>query len=227
MAQGISRKQLKQDDIAEAALDLGHWFERHAPTLLKAAAVLAALALTMYGWFWWRQRSVREAERLLAEGQRLYQSAAADPFTSSEELPTALERFEQAADRAGRAPTGLVARYYRAASLYRLGNYEEAAAGLEQLLPQAELAPTLAASAQLLLSSCYVEAGQGERAVALLRSAAETEGAPLGADLALLHLARVHENLGQADEARAAWRRILERFPESAAAGQARQALER
>jgi TolA-binding protein len=220
----ISRKELKKDEFVEAAFDLQHWLEHNWPTVVKIAVPILVAGLIVGAWFWHANRVQRQSQDLLGQGMHQYRQAEADGFVDMDRLGDSLDLFEQAAERAGGSTVGQVARYYRGVTLYRLSRVEEAIAALESVELGREDSPSLGA-AKALLADLLVESGKVEQAVAMLNELADQPETSYPPDLALLHLGRIQKAQGNIEEARQSWSRIVEEYPESAAAQQASRLL--
>lgn len=225
MARRTTRKQLlKEDEFVEKATDVGQWLEEHWLAAAKVAGGILLLAAIVAVWIWNGERNARQSRLTLSAGLSLFEQAPQDGNAGTETLDAALQRFEQAADK-GRGDTVRLARYYRAVTLHRLGRTEEALPLLEDLAAKAP-PDTLAGAAGAILADLYVEAGRTEDAVSLLEGLAVAEGSAYPPDQALFQLGRIHEAQGELERARAVWQRIVDEFPASGTAIEARQRLD-
>lgn len=223
--QKIHRKDLKHDEIMEAAFDFGHWVEHNWKRVAFGAGAVVVLALLVLAWVWAAQQSRLEAEGLLAAGQRSYEKAAQNNFSDDGDLADALLAFEDVAGRSSKSPASRAALYYKAVTLRRLGRLDEAIDSLEQLTAGKGNDPTLQASAEALLSNLYAQGGRAADAVALLTRIAEQDNPVLPAELALLRMGQIQQEDGDFEAARATWSRILAEYPQTAGAGEARRRL--
>ena len=221
----ISRKELKHDEIQEAAFDLGHWIERHwqsvALAVGGAAVVVAAVAI----FFWWSGNQRAEREARLAEAQRLYGVAAEAGFVNVDDVSAALYAFEDLAAKTGNTSVGRLARYYRAATLAHLHRDSEAIEVLEALTAGSGGSTTVRGQAELLLVMLYGRSGETQKATELLESAIDSPGA-LAPEQALIELGRIRFEQGDVEGAKQAWQRVVDDFPQTAAVSEARQLLD-
>jgi tetratricopeptide (TPR) repeat protein len=230
MAQKITRKSLKQDEFVEAAFDAGEWLERHWRKVAVAAAGVVAVVLAGFAWAAWGAHRRAEASRLLGEGFDLVReagSAAAAPGGSSRDrYAEAMDRFGQAARKAGRSPLREVAETYRGMVLLRRGDYAEASRVFEEVAGRTSN-PALAETATAALAEAAGAATDAERAERLWRQLGESKDGFFPADLALLKLGQLFRERGRTEEARKVLQDLVDRYPQGAAAGEARQVLQR
>ena len=226
MAQRMTRKQLlKQDDITETASDVTHWLAAHWQKVAAAAAALVFVAGIVGIWAWMGERSRKQATVAFDAGLVSFEEAERAGFANSPRMESALASFEQAADLAGDRKPGGVARFYQGTTLYRLGRTEEALPILVKLAEDEEDGSTLDGSVKSLLASAWAETGQTEQAVSLLEEVVTANDVGFPADQALMQLGRVQQNAERPELARAAWERIVNEYPQSPAAAEARRLL--
>lgn len=226
MAQRITRKQLlKQDDISEAAFDFSIWIEENWGTVLKwAGGVLLLVLAVVAGVLLVNSRRVAR-ETLLADAQTKFQKALASDFANDGDVSAALSGFDEVIAKSGETGTGQVALYLKAATLGKLDRMEEAIAAAEKVVAQTSGPATLLTSGELLLIDLYTRAGRARDAIARLSANLESTTPVIPTEQALLELGRIHQNQGDMAEARKAWKRLVDEFPGSRAAGEARNFL--
>jgi tetratricopeptide (TPR) repeat protein len=226
MAQRMTRKQLlKQDDLTEVAFDFGHWLEQHWMKVLKWAGGVALVGLAVLAGVLLVNSRKTARETLLASAQRQFQDAQAADFANSEDLSGALSGFEQVIAKAGNSEAGQVAQYFKVASLRKLGRNDEAIAAAEELTGKTSLPATLQISSELLLVDLYIEAGRAQDAIARLSASLESTTPVVPTEQALVKIGRIHKEQGDLEAAHAAWKRVVDEFPGSRAATDARQLL--
>lgn len=226
MAHRVTRKQLlKTDEVAEAAADAGHWFEEHWRMVAVGAGVVVVIVAAVLGWMWLAERNLAKARALVDQGIEAYDQSEATGFSDTEALNRALESFDRAAKRAGSEAPGGVASLYQGLTLYRLGRTEEAISRLEPWADRLDEDPILAGTAASILAQAWSETGETDRAAALLEQVATKAVAGLPPDQALLQLARIYESTGDRERAHQTLQRILDEYPQSAAARDAQKLL--
>jgi len=222
MAQRLTRKDLKQDEFVEVAMDLEQWFERHWRAVALGAGAVLVVIVAVLGGRAWLQRGREAAAEVVDRGVAQFRAAEQE----GSGFDAALTTLDQAVSRAGSNP-GRVARFYRAAALRRLGRFDEARQALDGLASAAGGADTLAVTAQLLLAEVQAGAGQPDQALVTLQAVVDQPQSPVPIEEALLALARVAGAAGQSERARASLRRIVDEFPRTGAAAEAREELAR
>jgi TolA-binding protein len=204
MARRITMKEMKHDEFVEAAFDFTQWIEKHWKTVVMVVVAIVVVALLVYGWVWNAGRKRDEAAQFVAQGITAYERAQAADFADADELSGALDHFDSAIDASSRSAAGDSAKFYRGATLYRLGRTDEAITAFAEV---------------------YVESGQSEQALSLLSEAAARDEAAYPTDLVLLQLGRIQRDGGDEASARQSWQRIVDEFPDSAAASEANTLL--
>lgn len=228
MAQKISRKELLKDDqFIERAPDFIDWLEQNKTLIIRTAVGVLVIVLAGGAWSIWSNHRRDAAAALFVEGQAAYRprtaTGAAPP---APKLDAALAAFEQAATRGGNSGVGVTASFYRANVLLQLGRPKEAVPVLESVVSAAPT-PALEAAARAVLANAYESAGEPDKAAETYTQLAADPDGIYPAEAALMSLASVREGQGKTEEAKQAYRDVLAKFAESAAAAEAKTQLER
>ena len=72
----------------------------------------------------------------------------------------------------------------------------------------------------------HVAAGQREKAILLFESIVDQDERLIPRDLALLELGRIHRDAGNPEQARVLWQRIVDEYPLTVSAPEARLLLQ-
>jgi len=223
MAKRISRKELKQDEFVDAAIDVGQWVEQHKSKLFKGAIGVLVLAVVIVSWISWSRNRTERTEQQVAAAVTSYERALAAGDDGRPELEAVLTIFEDASEAGG--ASGRLAEFYRGATLFHLGRADEALTALEAVAASSSGEPTLEATAQAMLARVYLAEGREDEAATVITAALDSSNSILPRDQTLLELGRIHAAAGRDDEAQKAWQRVLDEFPASTAATDARQLL--
>ncbi|MBP9144559.1 MAG: tetratricopeptide repeat protein [Thermoanaerobaculia bacterium] len=186
-----------------------------------AAAIVIAASVVL--WISSRKSGSNEllAEALRVDGAAVVATGAnpADParptFASeSARRARAKELFTELDSRYGGSKTGRVAKLYLA-QIAVAENDKEKAKQLWQAFLDAEPAGALQATARVNLYKLEREQGRGAQLAEELKKMLEQADKPLPTDVILFELGLTYEALGQGDDARAAYRRIVDEYPQS------------
>ncbi len=234
MTQHISRKELKQDEIRET---LAHGAEavlthQRATWMMVSLAVLVLGAI--FGWRMWSERQTLKAAAMFDGATKVFEArirAPGEPEQPGEltyvaeknKYEDSAKKFAEVAAQYGRTRPGLMARYYAALSLEKLGRWDEAQKWLREM--EASGDAEFAALARFKLAESFERTGKPDQAAALYRQLIETPAALVPKPLVMLALA---DNLSKRSpsEAQKLYEQIKKDHPESAIADQAERALE-
>lgn len=231
------KDEIKQDEFASWLEQAWAWAGRHRDELRIGALVLLVLGGAGYAIAHFREQRVREADRAFAEAVTTFQAPLASElppgadrpqgpvFASAEEkYKTAAAAFEGVERRYASSPAGVRAKYFAALSRMELGQYAEAEKSLKEIQARgAGLEPDLA---RLALADLYRRNGQLDKAVEAYSTFASNSAASLPRDYALVSAARALEDARRFGEARATYRQLVEEFPASVYAPEARTRAE-
>jgi len=229
------RRQIKQDELVTTFQQASRWTTTHESQVKVTAAVVAVVAVATFGLTSYRNHRRGEAEAAF--------SAALDTFHSpvSTELPegfepppgpvfaTAAEKyrkaageFDEVARKFGSLEAGRRSRYYAALCRVELGEHDTAEKSLSAIA--AARGDALESSlARLALADLHRRRGQVDKAVEDYRRLSDDSSFVLPRDHVLLELAATLEEAKRLAEAGAAYRRLVEEFPSSVYAPEARQ----
>jgi tetratricopeptide (TPR) repeat protein len=192
--------------------------------VIRGAAIFVAVAILVAVVFGWKQQRIAKATAALEAGTDAFNRAVASQYGDTDALADALVYFEKAEARAGSTAPGPLATYYRGVTLFRLGRIDEALETLEGFVAQGNGQNPLDWAGRGLLAQLYADAGNTERAITLLEEVTGPDSA-YPVEQALLQLGSVQQKAGDQAAARKSWQRVVEMFPESSGARQARELL--
>jgi len=229
------KRQIKQDELVSGFQQASRWTSAHGSEVKVTAAVVAVVALAAFGVTTWLGHRRSEAERAF--------SAALDTFHApvSAELPEGFEpppgpvfasaaeknrkaagEFDEVARKYGSLDAGRRARYYAALSRVELGEYDTAEKALSDIAARRD-EPLDSSLARLALADLHRRRGQLDKAIEDYRHLIDDSSFVLPRDHVLLELASTLESARRPAEAGAAYRRIVEEFPGSVYAPEARR----
>ena len=237
------RHHLKDNPLATALTRVQAALLVRGRTLAAAGAVVALAAAGAGGYFLWQQQRVNQAGELLADALIVLDSRIAVPpdaadgadesaadwvqpagtFVSDEaRLEAALERLTAVADAYPNLRHGIAARYEAAGALVALGRLDEASAAYEQVIA-AGGDQLHGAVARLGLAETRILDGDAAGAVTLLEQETTVAESAVPLDAVLMRLGHAYELTGQDSDALAAFTRVVEEFPLSLYASEARR----
>jgi len=234
VAQHISRKELRKDEIRET---LAHGAEAVISHQRLAGIVVGAVVvvgLAVVGWQVYSERQTAKASAALDDAMKVFEArirAPGEPAEPAEatyvdehnKYADAAKKFSSIAQNYARTRPGQVARYYAALSLERLGRYDDAQHGLKLLESSGN--EEFAALARFQLAEVYEKIGKGDDAVKLYRQLADKPATLVPKAVVLLALAD-HLIKSNPQEATKLYNQIKKDFPDSAAAEEADKRLE-
>jgi len=232
------RHHLKQNEFAVTAarvLDTLSRHQRRVRTILLA--VLAGVIVIAVVVVWRGREADRAGEQLGIALAMLDATIAPAPTipgatqapgtfpTERARAEAALAAFQRVAAEFPSTEAGVAARYHAAGELLSLGRAAEAVQAYQEVVDQAGTSSIYRPMARMGLAEATAAAGQHDEAIKALTDLSAERDSALPVDGVLMQLARVHLKAGKLDDARAAFRRVVDEFPESVFAADAQQQL--
>ena len=234
------RHHLKENEIAHWVLDLKGQFESNRNAITYGAIGLLVIAVAVFGTMAWRSMTASRSAALLAEAMTTAEAPVTPPVAGEKgglpvqptgtypseraRFEAALPKFQAVVAAYPGSPSGYIAQYRAAAALIALGRVDE---GLHQYRAVAEQAGGVMASmARLGMADGQLAAGKYEDAIAGLKALAEGTGDYVPTDGVLMQLGRAYRMAGKGPDARKSFQRIIDEFPTSVYANDARRELE-
>ena len=141
--------------------------------------------------------------------------------TEQAKLEAALPKFVAAADQFPNTDAGVAARYHAAGILAALGRYAEAEQRYQEVVDKAGRG-IYGRTARLGLADAQVAQGKFDPAIKMYQDLTTDSGSQLPVDGVLMQLGRAYAKAGKKDEAARAFNRVVEEFPQSLYAADAR-----
>ena len=231
------REQIKQDEFAGGLEQAMAWIGTHRDEVRIGAGVIAVLLAAGGAFAYFQGQRAREADRALRDALTTFEApvvselaAGADRpsgqvfATAEDKYKTSATAFEGVERRYGSSATGVRAKYFAALSRLELGQIAEAEKALQEIQARgAGLEPELA---RVALAGLYRRSGQVDKAVEAYRGLATNPSANVPPDFALLSAAQTLEDAKRWAEARTTYRQLVEEFPASVYATDARTKAE-
>jgi len=228
------RQQIKQDEFASGLEQALAWVAGHRDEVRIGVGVAVVVAAAFGAVAYFQGQRAREANRAFEDAMAAFEAPVAAQLapgadrpsgqvfaTAEDKYKTAAAAFEGVVRRYGSLEAGSRARYYAALSRIELGQYADAEKALRELQTAGGkgLLPDLA---RLGLAEVYRRSGETDKAVDVYRSVMSDPATTLPRDLALREMAGTLEDARRFAEARKAYLELLQEYPASVYASEAR-----
>jgi TolA-binding protein len=231
------RHQLKQNEVAQTAARAIETFAEHRDRILTMSVIVLLVVAIGGGYFYWRKRTNDKAGAMLGVAMTIGQSpivpaptvpgATQAPNTYPNERArqeAALKSFQEVAAMYPSTDAGIAAGYHAAGvllSLNRLAEAEKAFADVAARAGSSVYGPM----ARLGRAESLAGQAKYDDAIKTLTDLSADRDGALPVDGVLMELARTCVKAGKKEEARAAFKRVVDEFPESVYSADARQQL--
>ena len=215
----VTRKKLKQDEFVSIVDQIIQWLsDNWRPVVVGLGAVVVVFLL------WWGLSSWTGHRRAAASQMLATTVEKLDAAKTPEERQAAEEELRALIEHYGRTPQGDEARVLLARLLIEDGKTDEARTLLNAVAQRKENT-AMVRVATLDLIHLRVASGQGAEVAQELQAMVAGKDPRLPRDVALYELAQVSREEGNLAQAREYFQKLVDDFPESPYAGQARQRL--
>lgn len=233
MAQHISRKELKQDRIAETFVHGVEAVESHQKQAWIIGGAVLVIVLAIFGWRFYSEQQTVKATAALEEATKVFNArirAAGEPEEPGEityvedkfKYMDAAKKFADVAGKYSLTRPGQVARYYAGLSYAQVGNFAEAKKWLGEV--EGGRDAEMAALARYQLAKVNAQTGAGAEAEKLFQALIAKPTIMLPKQVSMMALAEYYSQKNPA-EAVKLFTQIKTEFPDSAASDQAEQRL--
>lgn len=238
------RHRLKENELAYAidhGLEvLGTNRQRALVTIVTVVVVGGALG----GYFFWRARTNAAAEVLLGEAMTVMEAPVAQPpaagqpatppplrqpgayLTEKARLEAALTKFFAAANTYPKTKAGISARYQAAGVLALLNRPDEAAKRFQEVMDIAGQSGVYYEMARLGKVNAEAQTRRFDEAIKTYIDLANNKDGTVPPDAMLMQLGRVYLMAGKTQEARTTFRRLLDEYPASPFAADAKREVD-
>jgi hypothetical protein len=237
------RHKLKENEFAKSVARARHVMETRTRDIAMIGVVVVAVLALVGGYSWWRHSQNARANTALASALAVYEAPVVQPVTpepgspmpvpqagtfqtEQAKLEAALPRFLEAAERFPRTQGGVTARFHAAGILAALGRYEEAEQRYQETVDYAGAGSIYGRTGRLGLAHVQVAQDKFDNAIALYTELTRDGASPIPLDGVLMQLGRAHAKAGNREEAARTFSRIVDEFPLSVFAADARREME-
>jgi TolA-binding protein len=231
------RKHLKENEFATRAAWVAEQVTTNRSRLLTIAGIIVALAAVVGGYFYMQRQSADRASAMLGAAFIINQSPVAPPSTvpgatqppgtfptEAARAEAAIAALQKVIDAYPSSETGTAARYYLGATLLSIKRAAEAERAFTDAIAKGG-SSLYAEMAKLGQVEAMAAQQRYDDAIKVLTDLSAQRTTRLPIDGVLMELARVCRKAGKTQEARAAFKRVVDEFPESTYANEARQQL--
>ena len=233
MAQHISRKELKKDEIRDTFVHGAEAALSHQKQFWTIGGVALFIALSVFGWRFYAERQTSRASAALEEAMRVYDArirTAGEPEEPGEityvneknKFDDAAKKLLDVAQRYSSTRPGLTARYFAALSQLRVGKVEEAQKNLREVERSGD--DDLAALARFQLAQVLEKAGKSADAEKLYLQLIARPATMLPKQIAMLALADSYRK-SKPEEAAKLYQQLKKDYPDSSVSDRAEERL--
>jgi TolA-binding protein len=236
------RHKLKENEFARSVAHAREVMETRGRDVGRIVVAIAVIGAVVVGYSWWRQSRNAKASASLAQGLAVFEAPVVVPAapapgspmpvqqpgtyqTEKAKYEAALPKLMETAEQYGSTDAGVTARYYAASALASLGRYPEAEQRFQEVADKAG-SKIYGRTARLGQADAQVAQGKFDSAIAIYKELATSAKDQIPADGVLMALGRASVRAGRTEEATRAFQRVIDEFPESVYAGDARRELE-
>jgi TolA-binding protein len=231
------RRHLKENEFAATTIQVVETLRENRDRVVMWSVAVIAIVAIGGGYWYWHKHTNDEASSMLGIGMSIAQAPIVPPPTlpgatqTAGTYPTdqarqeaALQAFQQVATQYPSSPSGVAARYQMGVALLALGRLPEAEQAFSAVADKA--GNTLYGSmAKLGRAEALRYQGKFDDAIKALTDLAADRDGMLPVDGVLMQLAQTCLKAGKTQEARAAFKRVVDEFPDSGYVAEARQQL--
>ena len=236
------RHRLKENEFAQSLARTREVLDARRREILPIAIAVIAIVVVVGGFLAWRASRDAKAQNLLASALVVAEAPVYAPpppapgspapvqppgtyRTERERIEAALPRLQAAADAYPDSDAGLTARYRLAASLAELGRFAEAEQRYQEVVQKAGSGSIYKQTARLGVGEAQLAQGKGDAAMATFKELSSDTNSHLPVDGVLMQLGRAALIAGKKDEATRAFTRVVDEFPQSLYASEAKEKL--
>jgi TolA-binding protein len=238
----IERHKLKENEFAQTVARTRDMVNERPREIAMIAIAVTLVAIIVGGFFGWKAWRDGKATTLLASALAVAEAQVVAPpppapgsappvqpagtyRTDRERLEAALPLLQRAADAYPNSDAGITARYRLAASLAELGRFAEAEQRYQEVVQKAGGKSIYHYTARLGIGEAQLAQGKGDAAATTFKDLSTDANSTLPVDGILMQLGRASLVAGKKDEATRAFTRVVDEFPQSLYAAEAKEKL--
>ena len=236
------RHRLKENDFALTVARTREVVDQRRKEVATIAIAVIAVSVIVGGYFAWRASRDSKSEALLAAALTVAEAPVYTPpppapgspppvqppgtfRTDRERLEAAVPKLQAAADAYPNSDAGITARFHLAAALAEQGRFAEAEQRYNEVLQRAGSRSIYRQTARLGVGEAQLAQGKGDAAMATFKELSTDSSTQLPVDGVLMQLGRAAIAAGKNDEATRAFTRVVDEFPQSLYASEAREKI--
>ena len=236
------RHKLKENELARSVAAARDVLSTRGSDITRLAIAALVVVVIIGGYTMWRQSRNTKAQAALASGLALFEApvmpiaapAPGSPLpvqqpgtfpTEQAKYDAALPKLMEAADKYPSTDSGIAARYYAASALASLGRFAEAEQRYKEVVDKAGNR-IYGRTARLGLADVQTAQAKYDSAITIYRELSTDTNSQIPVDGVLMALGRTYLRAGRHEEAARAFSRIVDEFPQSVYAADARRERE-
>lgn len=233
------RQHLKRNEVVNITRQAREVIDARPREVTAVIVAIVAIAAAALGYYGWHQHMESGAHELLAQAIAVENARVAPPIapggtgvvapgsypTEQARSEAALVKLKATADAYPSTDAGLFARYQQAATLVSLGRAAEAASVYGEVIKRAGEG-FYGQVSRLGLAEAHARTGQYDQAINDFKALAQRKDGPLPIDGVLMQLGQTYLQAGKKSDAQQTFNRLVEEYPNSPYAADARQQLD-
>ena len=236
------RHKLKENDFAHTVARTREMVDQRRNEVMVIVIAVIAVTVVIGGYLTWRTSREGKAQAVLAAALAVSEAPVYTPpppapgspppiqppgtyRSERERLDAALPRLQAAADAYPDTEPGITARFHLAAALAELGRFAEAEQRYQEVIQKAGGKSIYRQTAKLGVGEAQLAQGKGDAAITTFKELSTDTTSQLPVDGVLMQLGRAALVAGKSDEATRAFTRVVDEFPQSLYASEAREKL--
>lgn len=235
------RHKLKEDEFARSVARARHAIDTRGRDITRVVIGVVLLLVLAGGYILWKQSKEARANASLASALAVYEAPVITPTaptpgspmpvpqpgtfeTEQARLEAALPKFVETADAFPGTNAGIAAQYHAASILAALGRHGEAEQRYQEVIDEAG-SRIYGRTARLGLAAAQVAQGKYDPAIEIYTELSRETDSTIPVDGVLMQMGRAYAKAGRAEEAAQAFNRVVEEFPQSLYAADARREM--